>query len=90
MGEESQSYEITKQDNFYYLFTLQSSDQNPITVQVELNKVPTEMELDTGASLSLINKSLSTPSGLQKVLDKHTKWLQRDWAPWKVLKLNYM
>jgi len=56
VGEESQSYEITKQDNFYYLFTLQSSDQNPITVQVELNKVPTEMELDTGASLSLINK----------------------------------
>ena len=40
-----------------YVFTLQSSDQNPITVQVELNQVPTEMELDTGASLSLINKS---------------------------------
>ena len=46
-----------EQDSSYQLFTLESNGQNPITVQVELNEVPTEMEVDTGSSLSLINKS---------------------------------
>jgi len=57
MEKESQSDEPMEQDNSYPLFTLQSSDQNPITVQVELNKLPSEMELDTGVSFSFISKS---------------------------------
>ena len=49
--------EPKEQDSSYHLFTLESNRQNPITVQVELNQVLTEMEVDIGSSLSLINKS---------------------------------
>ena len=43
-------------DSLFHYFTLQSNGQKPITVQVDLSKVLTEMEVDTGASVSLINK----------------------------------
>lgn len=48
--------ETSDQERSYDLFTLQASGRNPITVQVDLNQVPTEMEIDTGASISLINR----------------------------------
>ena len=58
LAEEEEVIEEPKeQDSSYHLFTLESNGQNPITVQVELNQVLTEMEVDTGSSLSLINKS---------------------------------
>jgi len=43
-------------DNSYDLFTLSSRGQEPILVSVTLNQTPVQMELDTGASLSLLNK----------------------------------
>ena len=58
LAEEEEVIEEPKeQDSSYHLFTLESNGQNPIIVQVELNQVLTEMEVDTGSSLSLINKS---------------------------------
>lgn len=50
------SEEPAEHDSSYQLFTLQSNGQNPITIQVELNQVPIEIEVDTGATVSLINK----------------------------------
>ena len=43
-------------DNSYDLFTLSSNGQEPILVSVTLNQTPIQMEVDTGASLSLLNK----------------------------------
>ena len=51
-----QPQETSDQERSYDLFTLQASGRNPITVQVDLNQVPTEMEVDTGASISLTSK----------------------------------
>ena len=45
------------EDSSYGLFTLQSETHDPILIQLELNNVPVRMELDTGASLTLINKA---------------------------------
>jgi len=56
MGEDEKSEEPVEHDSSYHLFTLQSIGQNPITTQMELNKVPIQMEVDTGATVSLINK----------------------------------
>ena len=58
MREEGdvQPQETSDQELPYDLFTLQASGRNPITVQVDLNQVPTEMEVDTGASISLISR----------------------------------
>jgi len=41
----------------YDLFTVEGDSPNPIIMQVNLNQVPVEIEVDTGASLSLINKA---------------------------------
>ena len=46
----------TSADSSYNLFTVTGSGQNPIIMDVTLNQTPIKMELDTGASLSLINK----------------------------------
>ena len=43
-------------DNSYDLFTQSSNGQEPILISVTLNQTPIQMELDTGASLSLLNK----------------------------------
>jgi len=48
------------EDPTYGLFTLQSKTHDPIVVQLELNSVPIRMELDSGASLTLINKASYT------------------------------
>ena len=48
--------QITPLDNSYDLFTLSSSGQEPILVSVTLTQTPVQMELDTGVSLSLLNK----------------------------------
>ena len=53
---ESEKQAPTTSDNSYDLFTVTGSGQNPIIVQVTVNQTPIQMELDTGASLSLINK----------------------------------
>ena len=54
--EKEELEEPVEHDSSCHLFTLQSNGQNSITVQVELNNALTEMEVDTGASVSLINK----------------------------------
>ena len=44
-------------DHTYNLFTVVGSDQDPILVEVTVNSTPVQMELNTGASLSLLSKS---------------------------------
>ena len=44
-------------DPTYNLFTVAGSSQDPILVEVIINGTPVQMELDTGASLSLLSKS---------------------------------
>ena len=39
------------------LFTVAGSGQDPILMEVTINGTPVQMELDTGASLSLLSKS---------------------------------
>ena len=41
----------------YDMFSLQDGGSEPIRIQVSLNNVPTDMVLDTGASLSIISQS---------------------------------
>ena len=41
----------------YGMFTIEGTSSNPIVVQLDVNQVPIEMEVDTGASLSLIAKA---------------------------------
>jgi len=56
----------TAEDVSYNLFTLQDNTHDPITMQLEINQVPLMMEVDTGASLTPINKAaynLISPSG---------------------------
>ena len=48
--------EQTTRDYSYDMFSARNSSTKPIIVYVSLNKVPVTMELDTGASLSVINK----------------------------------
>ena len=48
--------ERTTQDRSYDMFNTIDSSTEPIIVSVSLNQVPRNMELDTGASLSVINK----------------------------------
>ena len=43
-------------DSTYNLFTIGGSGQNPIVVELTVNNLPVQMELDTGASLSLLNQ----------------------------------
>ena len=47
------------EDTSYDLFMTQEVDKtrDPIVITLELNGVPLDMELDTGASLTLLNKS---------------------------------
>ena len=44
-------------DSTYNLFTIAGSGQDPILVEVTVNGSPVRMELDTGASLSLLSKN---------------------------------
>ena len=48
--------EQTTKDYSYNMFSARNSSTEPIIVNVSLNQVPVTMELDTGASLSVINK----------------------------------
>ena len=55
-----QNSEISQtEDTSYDLFMTQEVDKtcDPIVITLELNGVPLDMELDTGASLTLLNKS---------------------------------
>ena len=55
-GSELEEHTPTTTDSSYNLFTITAGGQNPILLQVTINQTPVQMELDTGASLSLINK----------------------------------
>ena len=46
----------TTPDSPYNLFTVTGSGQNLIVLQVTVNQKPIQKELDTGSSLSMINK----------------------------------
>ena len=48
----------TDQDSTYELFMIKEATRDPILITVESNYIPVELELDTGASLTLINRSL--------------------------------
>ena len=48
----------TDQDSIYELFMIKEATRDPILITVELNSIPVELELDTGASLTLINRTL--------------------------------
>ena len=47
----------TDQDTSYELFMMKDATRDPILITLELNEVPLQMELDTGASLTLINRT---------------------------------
>ena len=47
----------TEQEISYGLFTTQGNSANPILAKVNINQIPVEMEVDIGASLSLIIKA---------------------------------
>ena len=55
-GSELEEHTPTTTDNSYNLFTITMHSQNPIVLQVTINQTSVQMELDTGASLSGINK----------------------------------
>ena len=44
-------------DVLYGLFTIEGNSTHPILAKVNINQIPIEMEVNTGASLSLINKA---------------------------------
>ena len=48
--------DVTKQPE-YPMYTIKSSAAQPIIVEVRLNDVPVSMEIDTGATLSIISKA---------------------------------
>ena len=50
--------EQTTGDYSYDMFSARNSSTEPIIVNVSLNQVPVTMELDTGASHSIINKDM--------------------------------
>ena len=55
-GSELEEHTPTTTESSCNLFTITAGGQNPILLQVTINQTPVQMELDTGASLSLINK----------------------------------
>ena len=63
----------TEQERSYGLFTIQGNSANPILAKVNINQIPVEMEVDTGASLSLINKATYDLISRQS----HTQALQK-------------
>jgi hypothetical protein len=56
----------------YSMYTVWNRQKDPITLSVELNDLPVQMEIDTGAALSVINKATyqflqqQAPTPLQK------------------------
>ena len=80
-GNRQQTHLLTDvQNNFsdtdpaYSLFNITHTSTKPLLVTVELNQAPVDMEVDTGASVSLISKdtydklwpNLTTAPPLQK------------------------
>ena len=55
-GKESNKDEEEEEDT-YTLFTVKNSTYEPMMVQVQVNTIPVDMEFDTGASFSLLNKT---------------------------------
>ena len=57
---DSKKTHFVQEDNIeedlpYQLYAIKDGSNNPITMEVSLNDVPVTMELDTGASVSVIN-----------------------------------
>ena len=76
MQEEDSMPENTKhteQEISYGLFTIQGNSANPIPAKVNINQIHVEMEVDTGASSSLINKATYDLISRQS----HTQALQK-------------
>ena len=55
-AHEPNDHFMQTNDSTYNLFTIGGSGQDPIVVEVIMNNSPIQMELDTGASLSLLCK----------------------------------
>ena len=55
-GEEPTSGN-DREDTTYELFTMPSARMSPIVVEVAINNVEVPMEIDTGASASVMSKS---------------------------------
>ncbi|KAJ8035756.1 hypothetical protein HOLleu_19529 [Holothuria leucospilota] len=55
VNDTSDNYEPSQEPGPEYLFNVRSRNRGPITVQVKVNEKPLTMELDTGASLSLMS-----------------------------------
>ena len=52
--------EVTREsseDESYAMFTARGSSSNPLIIHVKLNNVLVPIELDTGVSLTVVNKS---------------------------------
>ena len=56
-NEHEASHTYSTDDPTYNLFTVAGSGQDPILMEVTINGTPVQMELDTGAPLSLLSKS---------------------------------
>ena len=57
------SHEYDKEDGFLGVVTSETSPQNPWVVTVELNKVPVEFHINTGAEVTVITEDLRIPQG---------------------------
>ena len=78
LDPEPKEHTTTTPDSSCNLFTVTGSGQNPIVLQVTVNQTSIQMELDTGASLSLINKQTFDVIAVHshiiiKVTDVHLK-----------------
>ena len=66
IAEEKLTQE-SSEDKSYAMFTARGSLSNPLIIHVKLNNVLVPMELDTGASLTVINKSTYNKIGAESV-----------------------
>ena len=55
--DDSKSPENSSDDEIYAMFTVKDPDTDPIYKEVHMNSVPIKMELDTGASVSVVTHS---------------------------------
>ena len=58
IGTEPTDTEKEAEDGVYTMFTVPSSKQDPIQITVDVDNFPLSMELDTGASLSIISETV--------------------------------
>ena len=66
IAEEKVTQE-SSEDESYAMFTARGSSSNPLIIHVKLNNVLVPMELDTGASLTVINQPTYNKIGAESV-----------------------